>query len=487
MKNFSKILFCKILIIFFTNNIPAQQITFNKVYDFAPSSVMYSRAFSVLQTVDTGYVLAGSITNKVGTQWNTDVLIIKTNKYGDTLWTKTYGGGLRDYAQDIQKTSDGGYIVAGRRDYYVDMVNFFMYGDIWILKLDQNGDTLWTKTYGGPYNDYANSIKQTSDGGYILCGTKDSYKINVLGDIWVLKLDQNGDTTWTKTYHFTNYVSEANQVFETNLGYYYMVGSSAAGSSSISDILIIKLQNNGDSIWCKKLTGYIGKDIIQLEDSNIVVAGRGNTGGLLYKLNKDGNIIWVKNCPPDQGFYYQINSLTLDADENIILAGQKTNTNDVVNRPDDLWVQKFSTNGDSLWAKIYDFSLHDVGFEIRTTDDNGYVIAGETNGYAWLFKLNEDGDTLTNIIKEKNNFKVWNYPNPFSNYTTIYYQFPEQGLKNFEISLYNDQGVMIKTFSPDNPSEGFTTIDAGNLTPGVYFYKITTEKFSVCRKMILIK
>ncbi|NMD00744.1 MAG: hypothetical protein GYA62_13630, partial [Bacteroidales bacterium] len=320
MKNFSKILFCKILIIFFTNNIPAQQITFNKVYDFAPSSVMYSRAFSVLQTVDTGYVLAGSITNKVGTQWNTDVLIIKTNKYGDTLWTKTYGGGLRDYAQDIQKTSDGGYIVAGRRDYYVDMVNFFMYGDIWILKLDQNGDTLWTKTYGGPYNDYANSIKQTSDGGYILCGTKDSYKINVLGDIWVLKLDQNGDTTWTKTYHFTNYVSEANQVFETNLGYYYMVGSSAAGSSSISDILIIKLQNNGDSIWCKKLTGYIGKDIIQLEDSNIVVAGRGNTGGLLYKLNKDGNIIWVKNCPPDQGFYYQINSLTLDADENIILA-----------------------------------------------------------------------------------------------------------------------------------------------------------------------
>lgn len=466
----------------------SQQISFNKVYNFAPSSIMFSRAFSVIQTVDTGYILAGSIANKIGTQWNTDLLLIKTNKYGDTLWKKTYGGEFIDYAQDIQKTSDGGYIVAGRKNHQVDMDYYYMYGDIWILKLNQNGDTLWTKTYGGPYNDYANSIKQTSDGGYIVCGTKNNYKINLLGDIWILKLDQNGDTTWTKTYHFSNYLSEANTIFETNQGNYYLAGSSATGSSTYSAILAIKLQNNGDTIWCKKLNGFLGNDIIQIEDSNIVVAGSGSSSSVIYKLNKDGNIIWAKNCPPNQGFYYIINSLTKDTIGNIIVAGKITNTNDVVNRPDDLWIQKFSTNGDSLWTKIYDFSMHDVGFKIISANDDGYVISGESFDYAWLFKLNSNCDTLTNIIEEKTNFKVWNYPNPFSDYTTIYYKVPENNFKKVEINLYNNQGVKIKSISPDAPSpEGFITIDTGNIPSGVYYYKINTEKFSVCRKMVLIR
>jgi len=187
MKNYSKLLF--LLMMFLTNNIFSQQITFSKVYNFDTTSV----AYSVQQTLDTGYIVAGKINKKNGEVW-----ILKLNKYGDTLWTKTYGDSLADYANEIQNTSDGGYIVAGGKNHKVDMVNYYMYGDIWILKLDQNGDTLWTKTYGGPYNDDANSIKQNSDGGYIVLGTYLGDGSLIIGVLTLIRTDSLGNILWRK-------------------------------------------------------------------------------------------------------------------------------------------------------------------------------------------------------------------------------------------------------------------------------------------------
>ena len=108
---------------------------------------------------------------------------MKLDSSGNVTWQKTYGGSGEDYANSIQQTSDGGYIVAGQT--YSFRASGF---DAWVLKLDSSGNITWQKTSGGSSWDTANSVKQTSDGGYIVAGFTDSFG-SVWYDIWVLKLD----------------------------------------------------------------------------------------------------------------------------------------------------------------------------------------------------------------------------------------------------------------------------------------------------------
>ena len=121
---------------------------------------------------------------------NSDFWILKLDSNGNTNWTKTFGGTSSDQANSIQQTSDGGYIVAGTTQSLGAGSS-----DFWILKLDTNGDTNWTKTFGGSDWDTANSVQQTSDGGYIVAGTTRSFGAGDY-DFWILKLDTNGNMVW---------------------------------------------------------------------------------------------------------------------------------------------------------------------------------------------------------------------------------------------------------------------------------------------------
>ena len=145
--------------------------------------------------------------------------ILKLDQAGTVSWQKTYGGSGYEYAYSIQQTSDGGYIVAG------DTSSFGAGDDdMWILKLDQDGTVSWQKTYGGVSgDDHAHSIQQTTDGGYIVAGYTD-----VLwgwrSDMWILKLDQTGNVSWQKTYGGTDF-DEAYSIQQTSDGGYIVAGT----------------------------------------------------------------------------------------------------------------------------------------------------------------------------------------------------------------------------------------------------------------------
>jgi hypothetical protein len=157
------------------------QVTFAKTYGGAGSDT----AFSVQQTSDGGYIVAGQ-TYSFGAG-DRDIFLIKTDANGNLQWAKTYGGTNQELASSVRQTSDGGYIVAG------NTISFGAGGrDIFLIKTDANGNVQWAKTYGGTYIDVAHSVRQTSDGGYIVAGGTGSFGAGS-SDIFLIKTDANGN------------------------------------------------------------------------------------------------------------------------------------------------------------------------------------------------------------------------------------------------------------------------------------------------------
>ena len=145
--------------------------------------------FSIQQTNDGGYIITG-YTNSFG-NGTEDLYLIKTDNNGDSLWSKTFGATNGEEGSSVQQTNDGGYIITGSTQ------SFGNGGyDVWLIKTDGNGDSLWTKTYGGIDDDHGSSVQQTNDGGYIITGYTSSFGNGDI-DIYIIKTDGNGNVTST--------------------------------------------------------------------------------------------------------------------------------------------------------------------------------------------------------------------------------------------------------------------------------------------------
>lgn len=195
-------------------------------------------ANSVQQTSDGGYILTGYTGLYKDSTSDTDGFLIKTDANGNQLWNKRFGGKMADSINSVQQTSDGGYILAGyTRSYGAGG------SDAWLIKTDANGNEQWNrvKTFGGSGNDVVNSVRQTSDGGYIFVGGTEPYGA-VKPDVWVIKTDADGNEQWSRT--FAGRESEwANSVQQTLDGGYILAGLSYPPDIERSDAWIIKLSS----------------------------------------------------------------------------------------------------------------------------------------------------------------------------------------------------------------------------------------------------
>ena len=310
-----------------------------------------SWANSIRQTSDGGYIVAGFT--------SANFWILKLNGSGDVQWQKTYGGTNSDWAYSIQQTSDGGYILAG-------MTDSFGAGhyDAWVLKLDGNGNVQWEKTYGGTNDDYAYSIQQTSDGGYIVVGGAGSV------GAWVLKLDGNGNVVWQKSYEGYIFIS----VKRTSGGGYIVAGADFHG------LWILRLDTSGNVVWQKAYCGTSISNwtdcIDQTTDGGYVVTG----SNAVLKLDVNGNVQWQKSYGIVQ------TSIKQTSDGGYILAGFDSGG---------AYILKLDVYGDVQWANTYGYGLT-YAFSIQPTSDNGYIVSGwtldsERDDFGVL-KLDSNGD-----------------------------------------------------------------------------------------------
>jgi hypothetical protein len=202
--------------------------------------------FAVSQTADGGYVIAG-LTGSFGAG-SDDVYLIKTNAQGDTMWVRAFGGTDFDWGEDVRQTSDGGYIIAGTT------VSFSAgRDDVYLIKTDAQGDTLWTRTVGGTYNEHGYSIRQTTDGGYVVAGCTESYGAGI-EDVYLIKTDVNGDTLWTRTYGGAD-VDWAHSVQQTSDGGYVITGTTDSYGAGGPDVYLVKTDSSGDTLWTRTFGG----------------------------------------------------------------------------------------------------------------------------------------------------------------------------------------------------------------------------------------
>jgi hypothetical protein len=247
---------------------------------------------SVQQTSDGGYIITGTYGSSGA---NADVYLIKTNANGNGVWIRTFGGAGygNDYGFSVQQTSDGGYIIAGAT--LTENGGIFK-NSVYLIKTNASGNSVWEKTIGGTQDDYGYSVQQTSDGGYIVAGYTYSYGVGS-GDVYLIKTDANGNTTWTKTFGGTD-LDGGCSVRQTSDGGYIVAGFTQSFGAGSYDVYLIKTNANGNSTWTRTIGGAnndCGYSVQQTSDGGYIIAGYTGSYGAggfdvyLVKTDVNGN------------------------------------------------------------------------------------------------------------------------------------------------------------------------------------------------------
>ena len=486
-------------------------------------------AKSIVQTPDGGYISAGfsksSDGNAIINHGDNDFWIVKMNASGTFQWQRSLGGSGDDQANSICTTSDGGYVVAGfTNSTDGDITLNKGYADYWIVKLNSQGNIVWQKTFGGTSQDIATSVKQTTDGGYIVAGYSSSSNGDITGnhgltttDYWILKLDSSGNLQWQKSLGGSN-SERAFEIQQTTDGGYIIAGDTYSSNSGdvstttlgIRDFWIVKIGNTGNILWEKRFGGS-GEDnaysIAQTSDSGYIVSGNTtSTNGNIVSNNGQGDF-WIIKLDALGNLQWQnaLGSVTYDQaysvrqthDGSYVAAGYlSSNTGVAEGEPlasTQFWVVKLDNFGNLLWQKSYGGSGNEGAYSIIPTSDGGLALAGYSNSNPdsgdvtgnhgqldfWIVKLSGSKESL-GTTESNTPEKPQIYPNPAKDVLHINHIPKESTVTIFDVV---GRKIFSKKYSQAN-----TSIDTSLFANGMYILQINNaEKDTFSEKLIIKK
>ncbi|TVQ67535.1 MAG: hypothetical protein EA363_12260 [Balneolaceae bacterium] len=377
--------------------------------------------YAIDHTADGGYVLTGQFQSNNGDFENMDklggvidVFVLKITYSGEIEWIQILSGSNRDEGRSIRQTSDNGYILAGSTlsgngDFAGERTGSRFDNDIFLAKLDSEGNKVWIETFVGSKNDRANSVVESGDGGYVVTGAVRSSDGDFGGvdrissDIFVLKVSASGQLEWKKTYGGSGDDS-GSSIIPALDGGYVLTGGTRSNDGDFSgmnrgsfDVFVMKLDSNGNMEWRET---YGGSDydfshaIMAAGDGGYVLTGRtvsndgdfeGNLRGesdiFVIKLDPRGAVEWTQTyggSAQDSG-----HSITQAIDGGFVLTGSAfSNDGDFAgaNKGEfSIPVVKVDAAGNREWVRVFSGSRRDMGMSIVTSNDGTYVLTGSTS------------------------------------------------------------------------------------------------------------
>jgi hypothetical protein len=336
--------------------------------------------YSTVETDDKGFISVG-YTESFGAG-NFDMYVIKSNSEGKLEWSKTYGGNKEDYGRSVVKSQDGkGYLLLG----YSNSFSENSYFDIYLIKIDLQGDTLWSRYYGLDRSEYGYSIIATKDGGYMLLGEVIN---NINGeknaDVMLVKISAEGEFEWSKIYggNLTDYLYSIEQLAD---GSYLMGGETNSFGAGEWDFLAVKIDVEGKLLLAKTygalVTDY-GRFASSTSDGGMLIGGNsynfgaGDMDFVLVKTDKDGKIEWSQSYG-DVGAEYMLDMKKMP-EGGFVISGY---TNSFGSQVEDIFLLNIREDGKINWAKTMGGEFGDYGVSVLPTSDHAIVVTGNTKSF----------------------------------------------------------------------------------------------------------
>lgn len=420
----------------------------------------------ILQLSDGNYICGGAT-------WSTpsgdksselngiqDFWIVKLTPDGSMIWERSYGGGNRDKMLSFIETSDGGIIIVGNSnsgisgDKSEENIGF---NDLWIVKIDSDGNIEWENTIGGTDRDTAIDIIEVNGGDYVIAGnsysniSEDKSEDSFGGmDYWIIKITSSGEILWDRTFGGEAHDALAEVAYVESDAGLILVGTSFSnpsgfksdpviGDGTWGDVWIVRLDFYGEFMWDRTIGGTkedIAHSVMQATDGNFIITAASNSPisgdkseesrGMfdywIVKIDPSGEIIWEKTMGGNGTEAPQ--AVLETADGHTIISGNSTSDvsfdrTDYLRGVQDIWIVEMDASGNILWDRAYGGTERDYLTDFKATEDGGFIAASgsysnesedktedliegsfpETRDF-WILKLKECDEIVPTITQD---------------------------------------------------------------------------------------
>ena len=443
----------------------------------------------VEQTSDLGFIITG-YTRSFGAAAGRNVWLVKTDNLGYQEWQVAFGGADDDEGHSVKQTTDGGFIIAGHTESFGAGLK-----DVLLIRTDANGNQMWMRTFGGTSDDEGYDLLQTSDGGFLIAGVSTSFTAGSR-DGWLVKTDALGNQQWTKS--FGGWGSDGFwSIVQTADGGYALAGwTFSLGPGPLGNAWLVKVDVSGNLQWQKAFGGTDvdrAYDVDQLDDEGFILTGFTyvSTARLddmwLIRTDNLGNALWTKTFGGTGRDYG--NAVKQTADGGLIVAGY---TLSFGMGSEDFWFVRTDIDGNLLWQTTLGGGASDVAFSVQQTLDGGFVATGHTLSHGagvhdvWLVKLAADVTSVPYFTEPSNN-QLRNFPNPFKTTTNISFTLQQPDFITLEVLDLTGRVLRTLLYGYQNAGTHQVTFDANGLSDGIYLYRLHGEGIVETHRMILLE
>lgn len=347
---------------------------------------------STIVTADNNLLICGST--------GSDILLTKISKGGDLIWRSEIESQHLEYVNAVAEGGNGDIFLCG----ITSRNHAFTKRDVLLIKANSMGDTVWTKSFGSKEDDFGTQIINTMDGNLLICGSTYGDTLTSYADIYMIKVDTDGDTLWTRSYPDPDQEAPYHLMQLSNKE--YLVTGTDDNDNPPKSLYLLKLDEFGNKLWDQKIGetdvwtwGYCS---IELDDGNLLTCGSYNATGytqlLLLKTDNWGNVIWENdygnNSLSEKGL-----SMKLNLDNTVTITGTVYDVNTMTG---DIILLSVDQDGTLAWYKSFGGSESDWGINLIKDDNDDNIITGQT----WSYGSNaSDGNIYMTRTGSDGNFK----------------------------------------------------------------------------------